>query len=75
MQNPGLFTRVSLPHGHATMPAAIAARGGFPLAGSPALGGKAGKPRPRKLRVSLGAATPTPPETGASPAESEESES
>ena len=67
------FVRVSLPHGHFTVPAATAARGGWRVLKQSAYD-KHGRLRPPKLRVGLVAATPTPDTEAPAPVESEESE-
>ena len=71
--NPDLWQRVSLPHGHFTVPAVIASRGPWRVLKQDALD-KTGRPLPPKLRVDLVAATPTPDTEAPAPVESEESE-
>ena len=63
--NPGTFVRVSLPHGHFTVTAVTAARGGWRVLKRAALDAK-GRPLPPKLREDKLAATPTDPEASAS---------
>jgi hypothetical protein len=63
--NPGTFVRVSLPHGHFTVTAVTAARGGWRVLKRDALDAK-GRPLPPKLREDKLAATPTDPEADAS---------
>ena len=67
------FVRVSLPHGHFTVPAATAERGGWRVLKQSAYD-KHGRLRPPKLRVDNVAATPPPEAVAPAPAESEESE-
>jgi hypothetical protein len=63
--NPGTFVRVSLPHGHFTVTAVTAERGGWRVLKRAALDAK-GRPLPPKLREDKLAATPTDPEASAS---------
>ena len=75
MQDPALFVRVSRPHGHFTVPAAVAERGGWQvLDGHDALDAN-GRPLPPKLREAIPAVTPdhTDPEADVS-ADFEETE-
>lgn len=57
MQNPALFVRVSLPHGHFTVPAATAERCGWRVLDDHDALDANGRPLPPKLRVDHGAVT------------------
>jgi hypothetical protein len=63
-ENPALFVRVSLPHGHFTVPAATAEAGGWRVLKRDAVDSD-GRPLPPKLRDDPDAATPTPTESEA----------
>lgn len=60
MLNP--FVRVSRPHGHFSVPAAVAVRGGWEVLADHDAVDANGHPLPPKLRVNLGAVTESIPD-------------
>lgn len=75
MENPQRFVRVSLPHGHFTVPAAMADRGGLRVLDGREAVDRHGRPLPPKPREDLLAATPEETDPEVEPSDNtEESE-